>query len=170
MDFLQNTLNWVKGEMFEASVIFLVGIFIMVSAISFWQFGTTPYSKALVIPLAITGLIFCGVGASGYLSNQKRLTEYPTQYEKNHTEFIQSEKQRVEGFQYMYKVSLAVFGVSALVVLIAFLFTENKTFQSIAIALMIIGSSLVVIDFFSKERATIYYGQINEELSMTNEQ
>lgn len=151
--------------MFEATIIFIGGAIILLSAIAFWQFGTTPNSKSLMWIFFVTGFIFCGIGIGSYTSNQKRITDFTELYEKNKTEFIQSEKQRVEDFQYMYIVSLVVFGVSALVVLFAFLFTKNIIFQSVAIGMIIIGSSLVLIDFFSKERATIYYGQINEELN-----
>ena len=41
---------------------------------------------------------------------------------------------------------------------------ENKTFQSICIALMLVSVSLIIIDHFSKERASIYYEHILTEL------
>lgn len=41
-----------------------------------------------------------------------------------------------------------------------FLFTKNATTQSIAIVFLMLGVSLLVIDYFSEERATIYYAEI----------
>ena len=51
---------------------------------------------------------------------------------------------------------------------IVFLFIHHTTIQSIAIALMIIAASLILIDYFSKERSTTYYEHIMLELKTIN--
>jgi hypothetical protein len=94
----------------------------------------------------------------------KRMTKSELAFKENATEFILSEKKRVEDFQVLYKYSVGFAAVSFMLTIIAFGFVENRTFQSICIALMLISVSLVIIDHFSKERAEIYYLEIQKQL------
>lgn len=165
MEFITHTINWIKGEMFEASIIGIFGTLVVLSGIAFWKFGVTPTAKSLILPLIVVGVIFISSGVSMYFSNQKRLVEYQQNYQENKTEFIQQEKERVENFQYMYNISKILATVGFLVALIAFWFTKSSTFQGIAIGLAIFGFTSLVIDFFSEERASIYYDKIELVLS-----
>lgn len=165
MDFFQHTTNWIKGEIFEGTLIAIFGILVTLSGILFWKFGSTATTKSLFIPLIVIGLLFISTGASMYYSNQKRLVTLKAQYAENKTLFIEQEKERVEGFQYMYTISKVVATIGFLITLIAFWFTKNYTFQGIALGLAIFGLTSIVIDYFSEERARIYYKQI--ELVLT---
>jgi len=53
---------------------------------------------------------------------------------------------------------IAFGGVVAIVS--AFVWSRNPTFHASGIALAVFGLSLIVIDYFSKERAAIYYQHI----------
>jgi undecaprenyl pyrophosphate phosphatase UppP len=98
-------------------------------------------------------------------SNQKRLVEFQSNYEENPTEFIQSEKERVEDFQYMYTTALIATVVFLIVALYLLCFTKNSYLHASAIALILFGLSLQMIDYFSKERAKVYYEHINQEIN-----
>ena len=112
----------------------------------------------------VVGLLFI-LGVGGFMvSNQKRISNFEKSYQENPKEFIESEKQRVEEFQILYKYSVGFAAISFLLTIIAFGFVENRIFQSICIALMIISVSLIIIDHFSKERAKIYYQHILTEI------
>lgn len=164
MDFYQHTQNWLKGELFEGTMVLISGIILIIISLSFWKFGSTPNAKALIIPLMVVGLLFTfGIG-SMMVSNQKRITNFEIHYQENAREFIESEKQRVEEFQVLYKYSVGFAAISFLLTIIAFGFIENRIFQSICIALMVISVSLIIIDHFSKERAKIYYQHILTEM------
>ncbi|MBW1299030.1 hypothetical protein [Aquimarina litoralis] len=160
MDFFNYTQNWIKGELFEATIISIFSILLIVSGVLFWKFGTTPSSKSLILPLIVVGFIFISAGTSMYFSNKKRLIEYKERYTKNKSEFVMEEKQRVEGFQYMYTVTKVIATLSFIITLIAFWFTKNYTFQGIALGFAILGTSGLVIDYFSEERANTYYKRI----------
>lgn len=164
MNFYQYTQNWLKGELFEGTIILISGIILIIIALLFWKFGSTPNAKSLVIPIFVVGLLFSlGIGSMMF-SNQKRITQFEEAYQDNPTAFIKSEKQRVEDFQVLYKYSVGFAAISFLLTIIAFGFFENRIFQSICIALMIISVSLIVIDHFSKERSQIYYVEILKAL------
>jgi glycerol uptake facilitator-like aquaporin len=165
MEFIQHTLNWVKGELFEGKIIAIASFAILLSSFIFWKFGTTPNAKAIVIPLLVVGIIAASVGVPMVFSNQKRLVEFQTNYEENPTAFIQSEKERVEDFQYMYKTALIATVVFLVVALCLLWFTKSQYLHALAIALMLFGLSLQMIDYFSKERAKVYYEHIDQEIN-----
>ena len=164
MDFYQNTKDWLKGELFEGTILLISGIILLIISLILWKFGSTPNAKALIIPIMVVGLLFI-LGVGGFMvSNQKRISNFEKSYQENPKEFIESEKQRVEEFQVLYKYSVGFAAISFLLTIIAFGFVENRIFQSICIALMIISVSLIIIDHFSKERAKIYYQHILTEI------
>jgi hypothetical protein len=160
MDFINNTNNWVKGEIFEGTVIAVFGILTLVSAFLFWKFGETPHAKALTIPTVVLGVLLLSMGVSMYSSNQKRFKEYQNQYQENPSGFIKQEKERVEGFQYMYVISKVLATLAFAFAIFAFWFSRSAGFQSVALIFLILGVSLLVIDYFSEERASIYYAEI----------
>ena len=164
MEFFQHTTNWFKGELFEGTIILISGITILALSFFTWKIGTTPNAKSFALVLLVVGLLFSGI-SFGFQANKKRVVAFEKQYKENPTVFIQQEKQRVEGFQWMYKISAVISGICFAITFIAFMFSENRIFLSIALGLMFIGGSLIIIDYFSKERAAVYYQQILKEHS-----
>lgn len=164
MDLIQHTTNWVKGEIFEATLFGSFGLLIIICSLIFWKFGETPNSKALMIPLAVVGLLFLTTAISNISSNRKRLPNYTAAYHKDKAEFVKSEKKRVEDFQYLYKVTIIIASVSFILAICAFVFTQNATWRAIGIALAIFAITGLVIDYFSKERSDNYYKTITAEI------
>jgi uncharacterized membrane protein HdeD (DUF308 family) len=164
MDLFAHTTHWVKGEIFEGSAIIVSGVLTFIVGFLLWQYGTTPNAKTLIIPTIVVGFLFVAMGISMVYSNNKRLPEMEAVYHQNPTEFAKTEKQRVEDFQILYPISLAVSTVCFVLTLIFFWFTKNETLYGTGIALSVFGIALIVIDYFSKERAAIYYEQILQHL------
>lgn len=160
MHFTDHTLNWIKGELFESKMIIAFGIVTILAGIMFLRVGTTPAAKALVLPLLITGLVYAAIGGNMLYSNQKRIKELPGKFQVNETTFVQMEKQRVESFQYQYKISKAVATVFFISTVIIFWVTKNPTWQAVAIGLSLFGLAGLIVDYFSEERAGIYYREI----------
>jgi hypothetical protein len=164
MSFYQYTADWIKGEIFEAILITVFGIFISLSGFLFWKLGTTPNAKVLLIPLLFVGLLATGTGLSMYFSNQKRLVEFEKSYIEDADGFVRKEKDRVEGFMYMYQISNILVTVFLLLGIASLWFTRSQYMQAAGIALVVFGLALYVIDYFSKERALIYQEKILNEL------
>jgi hypothetical protein len=164
MNFFSSTSAWIKGEIFEGILILLFGITIILSGFLFWKFGTTANAKALVMPLILAGIVYAALGGSMYVSNQKRMPAYQQKFGQNQLEFIQSEKKRVEDFQYMYTISKMVATVFFLVTLLIFWLSKNPTWQGWGIGITIFAISGLVVDYFSQERSAIYYKTILEAL------
>lgn len=154
---IQNTIDWYNGEIFEARFILGFGIITIIIGLSFYFLGNTPTAKALLIPLIIVGGIFIGIGATMSHSNQKKMSQIEEIYNKDNAAFIEAEKKRVEDFQYLYPMSIAISLISFLVAIGLLYFSKNVHLHAISMALIIFGAAFAVIDYFSKERAFIYY-------------
>lgn len=160
MDFIHYTINWVKGEIFEAILFGSFGLLTILCSFLFWKFGETPNSKAVIIPFAVVGIFFFLTAISGIVSNKKRLIEYNKAFEKDKKAFVISEKKRVEDFQYLYKITISIAAVCFATAIGFFLFTENTLLRAIGLAFVIFGLTGLIIDYFSKERADTYYSLI----------
>lgn len=164
MDFIQHTTNWIKGEIFEATIFGSFGLLTIICSLLLWKFGETPNSKAVIIPLLVVGLFFLGTAISGINTNKKKLPQYTEAYNQDKSALVKSEKARIEGFQYLYTMTIIIASVCFVLAICSFVFTHNATFRGIGIALAIFGITGLVIDYFSKERAKNYYKEINMEL------
>ena len=76
MELIQHTLNWVKGEIVEATIMAIFGALIVTCGVLCWKFGNTPHAKALTIPLLIVGSIPLFMGVSGVITNKKSIPVY----------------------------------------------------------------------------------------------
>lgn len=157
---IQNTINWYNGEIFESKFILGFGLFLIIASLLFYFLGNTPTSKSLLIPMLAIGIFFSATGASMMYSNGKKVQEVENNYKQNPKDFVDAEIKRVEDFQYLYPMSIAVSLACFLIAIGLLYFTKNVTLQAIAISLIFFGAAFAVIDYFSKERATTYYEQL----------
>lgn len=164
MNIIEHTTNWYKGEIFEGTIIGVFGVLIIIASIIFWKLGKTPNAQAMVIPLVLVGLLIGSGGVYMAYSNSNKIkTLLETKIEK-HQEFAQAEKQRVDDFQSLYTYTKIGAALLFAIAIILFFVTDNRHWQAIAIALIIIGASGLVIDYFSKERADVYYYELLKTL------
>lgn len=160
MALIEHSIAWAKGEQFEGMCIAIGGLMSIILAGVLWKYGTTINAKSMVIPTMVFGALFTLMGSYMVYSNGQRLIEFQQAYESNSEQFTIAEKKRVEDFQFMYPASLAISAVCFLITLAAFVWSKNPNFHAISILLSVFGLSLIIIDFFSKERANNYYEQI----------
>ncbi len=160
---MQNTINWYNGEIFEGKFILAFGIFLILTASLFYFLGNTPTAKALLIPMLIIGIFFSITGANMIRSNVKQKQEVAKKHEQNPKEFLNAEIKRVDDFQYLYPMSIAISLACFLIAIALLYFTQNVNLKAIAISLILFGMAFAVIDYFSKERATIYRATIYYE-------
>lgn len=157
---IKNTLDWYNGEIFEGKFILGFGIILLISVLLFRIYGNMTTAKALLIPFIFIGLFFISVGAGGLFSNSKKIAKVEESYHQNKQDFINSEIKRVEDFQYLYTMSIAISLFCFLISIGLLYFVKNVQWQAIAIALIIFGTAFAVIDYFSKARADFYYEKL----------
>ncbi len=164
MEFIDHAIAWCKGEIFEARLILLFGILVIISAILFYKVGTTPGAKAMLVPLFVVGIMFSAIGSGMLYSNPKRILEFESAYSGNPQAFVKSEKERTDNFISWYpKTRYIITGVGIMGILI-FLFWAAPIGRAIGISLIIIMLATFVVDHFSEERAEIYHKHIVEAL------
>ena len=168
MSFFTHTATWTKGEMLEAALTVGIGLLTIGVALACWWLGQTPAAKAVLIPFSLVGAILVVGGASGYLGNQKRLPEFEKNFHGNPTAFVKAEKDRVEGFQYLYTITLVLSATCFLLASVIFWWTQNLHWRAAGIALVFLGLSGLVVDYFSKDRADSYYEAIRAELAASS--
>lgn len=157
---MQNTINWYNGEIFEGKFILAFGLFLILTASLFYFLGNTQAAKVLLIPMLVIGIFFSITGANMIRSNGKQKQEAAKKYEQNPKEFINAEIKRVDDFQYLYPMSIVISLACFLSAIALLYFTQNVNLKAIAISLILLGMAFAVIDYFSKERATIYHEQL----------
>ena len=160
MEFIQHTINWVRGEILESVVFGAFGFITLIISIIFWRFGKTPNAKGMIIPLLVIGLFYFIAGAVNIYRNQQRIPQYQEEYQKNPVGFVESEKNRTEGFMNIYIYTYVIGTVMILTGLILFLFVGGVNPKGIGLSLILMGLSLLCIDYFSKERAISYHNEI----------
>jgi hypothetical protein len=168
MNFFQHTINWLRGEILEASIMAGFGFFSLISGILFKKIGSTPYSKAMFIPLVVVGVILLFGGVYGVVSNRSKLSTYSRAWHNDNQTFVLKEKERVEGFDDIFKYSYP-FAISFVISgSILFFLVSSPTWKSISLSMMILGMSAYIIDHFAAERASIYYENILEFVVLDN--
>jgi hypothetical protein len=160
MEFIQHSINWVKGEILEGVIVVSFGILTLISSILFWRFGKTLTTKGMIIPLLVIGIFYFIAASVSIYINQQRIPQYEEKYQENPAGFIESERERTEGFMKIYIYSYVIATVMIFTGLILFLFIGGANFKGIGLSLILMGLSLLCIDYFSKERAIIYHNEI----------
>ena len=157
---IEETINWYNGEIFEGKFIIGFGVLLIISALLFYYLGSTPAPKALLIPFLVIGCIFSAIGSNMVYSNTQKIPQAQSSFSQNEKQFITSEIKRVQDFQYLYPLSIAISLGCFLIANGLLYFVKNIHGQAIAISLILFGMAFATIDYFSKERATIYYQQL----------
>ena len=164
MNFIEHTVNWCTGEIFEGKMIALFGIAVIAISIAFWKIGTTPFAKAIVVPLLIVGLLSATAGSFMVVNNNKRIVSYKAAYQENPTAFVQNEKERTDDFIKWYPYTMYIMSAIIIVGISSYLFLGGAWGRAIGLALILLSLSLLSIDHFSEERAETYHQHIVREL------
>lgn len=156
MELIKYTNEWLKGEIFEGKMILAFGLLLAFLTFCFWKFGFSTNAKAMIIPLLLTAILHIITGAGMIYSNNKRAPEFNTKYQENPQLFKESEIKRVDSFVKLYPLTRYVSIGVIILGFCLFNFLHSPLWKSIGLCIMVVGFSIIVIDYFSEERALIY--------------
>lgn len=158
---IQSALNWVRGEQTEGIVVLCIVLVIIAVSVLLPRLIATPYAKAVMLPLLVVGVAYCVIGA-GIFYNAGRSKEdlLARAQTENIQQIAQTEKARVEGFEHSYTASKIVSTLFLLTAVLLIWLAKSPTGQGIVIGLILFALLAVSVDYFSKERADIYYQEI----------
>ncbi len=153
----QHTIAWYQGEILEAWFIVGVGVCLGLIGLLCHFYGQSTGAKALFVPMMVLLVLFLAIGVPMIYSNIQTMANVADTYQAvGETQFVVDELKRVANFQYLYPMSIAISVVSFAVALALLHFDVGVKWKAWAVALLILGTSFAVIDYFSKERANVY--------------
>jgi hypothetical protein len=164
MTFFKHTEDWFKGEAFEAGMLIIFGVMLVILALYFWKFGHSSTARVLIIPFLVVGLFYAIVAGALTIRNKSRLEAFRAEHEKAPVEFVQSEKERVEGFIKWYRPLLIGWSVLLLVGLALFSFWGGNLGRAIGLAVILFGVAGLMVDHTSEHNAHAYYAEIKRAL------
>lgn len=153
--------------MFEMVLITIAGIVLAAGGLAFGKLGSTPLSRAVQVPLVLSGFLCAALGISGYIINQRRISVYEQMYREDPGNFARAELQRVATFEPMYLATKIVAPLCFAIATILFWLSLNPNVRAIGLVLAFFGLYGLVVDAFSKERADAYRARISEALVQT---
>jgi len=160
MEFIEHTVAWCRGEIFEGRMLALFGATVVAIALVFWRLGTTPAARAMFVPLLAVGALSLVVGLSMNFSNQARIPKYTAAYRADPAAFIQSEHQRTDDFIRWYPITMASFSLIALLGCAIYFFKPSPLGRAIGLATLLMSLAVLFLDHFSEERAATYHDAI----------
>ena len=164
MTFFKHTENWFKGEAFEAGMLIIFGVMLVILALYFWKFGHSPTARVLIVPFLVVGLFYAIVAGTLTLRNKARLETFRAEHEKAPVEFVQSEKERVDGFLKWYRPLLIGWSVLLLIGLALFHFWGGNLGRAISLAVILFGVAGLMVDHTSEQNARSYHAEIVKAL------
>lgn len=165
MDLLEYSIEWCKGEIFEAKLILTFGIGVMVAGLLFYTLGGTRSAKAMLLPLLVVGLIFSAIGGGMLYSNPKRIIEFEQAFQEDPAAFAQAENLRTDEFISWYPKTRIIMAVLGIIGILTFMFWSAPLGRAIGFSLILIALGTFVVDHFSEERAGKYKAHILEAVA-----
>ena len=163
MTFFKHTERWFKGEAFEAGMLIIFGVLLVILALYFWKFGHAPSARALVIPFLAVGVFWSVVPAAGLYRNAARIEAFRAEHQKNPAAFVETEKTRVEGFFEWYRPLLIGWTVLIIVGLALFHLWGGNLGRAVGLAVIFFGVAGLLVDHTSEHNARAYHAEINKE-------
>jgi len=161
MEIIKTATEFAKAEIVSSIIFMFFGITYLLGSLGLWKFGQTSFTKALVIPILIAGVLLLCAGISFYLSNKSRIDNFEIEYKKNPNELINSEIVRTASTIKTYEtVALKVFPIIIIIAGIIFWFTSNPIVRAICIALIAFLFVLVLLDSQALKRMKAYNQQL----------
>lgn len=157
---LDHALEWINGELVGGGALIAFGLLLAGCSGLLWRFGESPAARAMVLPLLVTAGLITAMAAVAALNNVRRIAEFRDAYAVDPVTFVQQEIARVQDFMSWYVYTFA--GASILIVagLAAFLIAGAPTWKAAGLAMIILGTTALHIDFFSKASAKQYLQQL----------
>ncbi len=161
MEIVNAANQWAKAEVVSSYIFMLFGISYLLASYAFGKWGNTELTKALVIPILVAGGLLLMAGIGFYFSNNTKLKNFESDYQKNPTEFVKSEIGRTEQTIKTYKnVALKVFPLFIGIALLCVVFLLNSLVKAICIAVAAFFFVLVLLDSQALKRMEHYHDKL----------
>ena len=112
--------------------------------------------------MLVVAIMHTGVGAGMIITNKQRIPQFAEQYQQQTPqEYLNSENARVDEFMNIYPQVIIFVAIAFAVGICLFAFCTTHWLRATALALIYLALSMLVIDYFSKERGITYQQELN---------
>lgn len=157
MEILNHSVEWSQGEIYEGKWIISFGCILVAVALFIHFDSISEAAKTLLIPCIVLAVLFIGTGVYLVTQNTNRILIYEEVQKEQVPAFVKGEKERVSAFISWYPKTRIILAILAVFGLAFVLFSKNHMLSSIGIALVALALSGYVIDYFSEDRAKVYF-------------
>jgi uncharacterized membrane protein YkgB len=162
MEMIESIKQYYHSERSMGFIAAGIGLaFLIIGWIVYRQYGIEQLNRGLVYTLVVGGLFF--LTALGFaFQNSKKMAEVNS-YTQTNTELKRNEIQRVEKVLATgYRVSSILSSILVITGLALILLNPGNLFRGIGMGILIFGTAMHTIDFFSINKHKIYYETIKE--------
>lgn len=161
MDIVKISTEWAKDEMLSAKFFFLVGIMFVFVALGFWQFGKTDVGRAFIYPMLVAGLLLSMAGVGFFISNNSRISNFETEYNKDASFFVRAEIARAERTMGEYdNIAFRVFPGIIIVAALLIIFVNIPIWRAIGITTIAVMTTIVLLDSIAHARMADYHKKL----------
>lgn len=167
MAFLEAMKGYYEAEKSTGKGLFIFGFVIgAVCLFILFRKWNQALFKGMFFPLALLCAVSALAGPYLYWNNQRRLEQFPVEYQGQQKEFIEKELERFDGRKgvnstWIYLKSL--WAVLFLTGIIAIFVSHSNLLKGIALGLMMWACFGMVVDTFAEDRARDYAKELQKQ-------
>jgi len=166
MEILKAATEWGKAEVFSSAFFVLFALLFLLACIGFWQFGKTDFSKAFVLPTLVASILLFILGFGLVYSSNARLNNFPSDYEKDASAFVDSEIARAEQTMSTYRnVVFKVFPMIIVLGALLIIFLDKPIWRAIGVTTIVFMALIIWVDSNANARMQDYH----QKLTMASE-
>lgn len=161
MDIIKTSIDWAKAELLSTPFFILAGLAFAATSLGLWHLAKTDLARAYIIPTLVAGALLIVIGTGLFFTNKARVKQFPVEYHKDASAFVQSEIERVEATLEEYKT--IVFKAIPLIIIVAALlliFVPLPTWRAISITTIAMLIVIMLIDGMAHARIAAYGEQL----------
>lgn len=157
MELLAHLETYINAQKSVGTQFILIGVLLLAMAVWPHFSDVNPLTSGLKTGSLICGLLIL-IGGFGYRYTETTLLKKQTElFQRNQTEFMQVETERMAKVKKDYPVYQIVFGGFIILSLLLIWFVKNTYWHGIAFAILILMVGVMIVEAFSQRSINLYY-------------
>ncbi|HBB85218.1 MAG TPA: hypothetical protein DC031_18610 [Sulfitobacter sp.] len=162
MDIVKAASDWARFEMHSGAVFAAFGLAFLLAGLGFRQWGGTDFSRALLVPMLVAGVLLLILGVGLGLLGQSRLAAVPATYASDATAFLTAELARTDKMLNDYRIlAFRLFPAIIALCALAIPFLDGPYWRASLITAIALFTVLILIDSNANARLQDYRQQLS---------
>lgn len=163
MEALKIATEWAKTEANASKFFILFGVLFLVATFIFKLMGKTDLAKAFFIPTLVASVLLLALGFGLVYSNSTKAKTYPTAYQKDSKEFVETEianaQKTLDGYnRSVFKIMPIIIAICALLMI----FFDKPLLLAISITTIAMLIVIILIDSNAIARLNDYKADLEQ--------